>query len=319
MPPRTPRHLIPALLVAAFAAMPSSAALLVYEDFTYAASNGASFNGVATSATGISGNWTVSNGSGGSSTYLSSGLSFGSEHFASAGGALRQTGTASSGTASTILGAAWSAGTVTGTVYTSFLFQNTARTTATAAALSVSRINNAITASGTSAWFNVQPEVNGGTIGAAGLGYSPTIATTSATVLDLSTTYLALARFTNVGSALSTGSPGTATAWIFTQAGYEAWRAAGSLEADLGTHAAATVVSSATTGTYTLDNTRFVQFGLSASNINGQTQTTIYDELRYGTALGDVVNTSPVPEPSSAAVLAGLAALGLGFTRRRRR
>lgn len=289
------------------------AATLVYEGFGYTGSiaNGATMNGVATTGTGLTGNFAVANVNGGSSTYNTTGLTFSGNFFATTGGALRMSGTSTANTSSTSnIGLAWNAGTVTGTVYSSFLFVPAAESPLTGA-LAAERINTTI--GGAGGYFISQADGGGG-VGAPAVGYDATTTTTAST-LTTATTYLAISRFTNVGSALSVGTPGTANLWILTSTGYDAWVAAGALEASLSTFATVSVTDTATTGTFNLSNAQFAQFNLSTANDGtaGRTQTYTFDELRYGTTLADVA----IPEPATGVLaLGGILLLALKRTRR---
>jgi subtilisin family serine protease len=63
------------------------------------------------------------------------------------------------------------------------------------------------------------------------------------------------------------------------------------------------------------DSTKFLQLQNDPPNFNGQVETTLYDEIRWGTELTDVAPAA-VPEPTTLAVL-GLAG-GAALMRRRR-
>ncbi len=291
----------------------SHATLLVYEGFAYTGtvSNGATIAGTATTGTGLTGNYAVANTNGGSSTYSTTGLTFSSNFFATAGGALVQSGTSiASGSSTSVAGVAWNAGASTGTVYSSFLFRPTTESPL-AGALAQTRINSSITAAGGN--FQAQADGSGG-VGAPAVGYDTTT-TTTATTLATGVTYLGITRYTNVGSALTVGSPGVANLWVFTSTTYDNWVSAGALESDLSTFATLNVTDTATTGTFVLNNTQFAQFNLSTANdpTAGRVQIYSFDELRYATTLGEVA----IPEPS-ALVLLGAAGVALMARRRRR-
>ncbi|HSI35133.1 MAG TPA: PEP-CTERM sorting domain-containing protein, partial [Tepidisphaeraceae bacterium] len=134
------------------------------------------------------------------------------------------------------------------------------------------------------------------------------------------TTYIYLAKFTNVGDTLGAVNTASATMWILTAAQFDNFRADGLTEGELSGAALGsgptevfdrTSDSSVAAGTFSLNTTNFVQL----ATLGTASPTTItYDELRFGTTLNDV---TPVPEP------AGLAALGVAaaaaLLRRRRR
>jgi hypothetical protein len=123
-----------------------------------------------------------------------------------------------------------------------------------------------------------------------------------------------VSRFTNVGTALSGGTPGVAHTWIFSAAGYDSWLANGASEASLNTYALNFATESVSSGTFTFDNTRFTQFASFALTGTG-TNVATFDELRYGSTLSDVM--AVIPEPSSALILLA-AASSLVLIQRRR-
>jgi hypothetical protein len=211
-----------------------------------------------------------------------------------------------------------------GTLWNSHLFRIPELGEAVANASAIgTRINDGDTSDGaTSGGANSYFSANGnnnsasGPASTPGLDYAGGAGTTATsdpvTTLSENTTYLALAKFTNVGIALSAGDPGVASLWVFDQSGYEAWRAAGSSEASLGTHATWTITESATSGTYNFSSSEFLQFYVfnqSASTaIDG-----LMDEVRWGTTLDAVA----IPEPSSFALLIGTLAATCLVRRRR--
>jgi hypothetical protein len=301
-------------------ALPSlaSATLLVYEGFNYSLSNGATMHGVSTNATGLTGNYSVLNSvsasGNASSTYLTSGLTFGPNFLSTSGGAVRQSAFTSTNNVGSysFLGAALNTGNVTGIVWSSFLVSvSTLATVANGS--SVARLNTAATGDSTNAYFITTPEASSASF-KPGVGYDGGInAYAGATNVLAGTTYLALSQFTNVGSALSAGTPGVATLYMFDQSSYDSWLGAGGDEAALGSFAIFSATDTVTTRSFVFDNSRFIQFtDVSGSGISvSTTQTTIYDELRFGTTLADVTT---VPEPGAMFLLIASGA-GLAFYR----
>lgn len=283
-----------------------SAAVLVYEDYDYALIDGTTMNGVATAATGFTGNY-ASAGTSGTSVYQATGLTFGANHLPVSGGAVRLS--SPTGTTSSLLGATISVGGAqTGTLWSSYLVNITTKSNAGNATAQARVSDVQAGAAGTqNNRMNSQGDgFVGGVFGTA-VTYSGSGATTSgATTLTVGSTYLMLSQFTNVGTA----GGGTATLRVLDVAGYNDWLSlGGGLEANLGTYDLSTQSHSFTTQADFGDGDFFV---FAASNASGATavQTVVYDELRWGTSLGDVVST--VPEPSAvASVIGGLGMLAL--------
>jgi len=286
----------------------AQASLLVYEGYDYAAlANDDSMDGVATNATGLDGTYDVAANTGIAFRYQTAGLTFGDKYLPTSGGSVRL-GRATNQYAS--LGIGLDAGTVTGNLYQSFLFTFETNSATGTNSGSFWRVADAQT-SGTNSRFATLTE-NRASGSAPGIGYdSDTVTTSAGGSLAADTTYLFLSRFSNVGTALSVGTPGVADLWIFTQAGYESWLAAGADEAELSTFALLDASDTATTGTHTFNSADFLQLAATTTGTGGGTFIGYYDELRFGTTLADVV-----PEPTSASLLA---AGGLLLLRRRRR
>jgi hypothetical protein len=132
-------------------------------------------------------------------------------------------------------------------------------------------------------------------------------------------TYLVVNTFTNVGSALSVGTPGVATTALFDLASYTTWVNAGrneSGEFGLSSLALRTASETVTSGTYTFANTNKA-LQLTTFSGSGTGQNAIFDEIRFGTSLDDVVVA--VPEPSTYAAIAGFLTLGSALIVRRRK
>jgi len=298
----------------------ASATALIYESFS-GYSNG-NIHGVSVLGTGLAGNWTSTisgNPSGGTATNAmvsSTGLTFGS--LPVSGGAV--TVSVDSGAADTagskylVLGVNTSTfGTITGTLYSSYLYQaNTGYTPANHAIHQ--RVNSSAAGLNASARFLVNPDNATASTG-PGAGYAALGANATASSPTVGETYLAIGRFTNVGGA----GGGTATMLTLTLAQYTDWitNQAGD-EASLfaraqGLGADEVMVNQSDTSTNTRNfvggTSTFIQT-FTTTNATGGAFSVTYDELRYGTSFADVV-----PEPGSAALLS-LASLGL--LRRRR-
>ncbi|MGE9291601.1 MAG: PEP-CTERM sorting domain-containing protein, partial [Puniceicoccales bacterium] len=125
-------------------------------------------------------------------------------------------------------------------------------------------------------------------------------------------TYLVLSHFTNVGGA----GGGTATTYLFDQAAYDSWYYANGDYADLATYALFAISETSST-VATLEDGNTIDFTNFSPNDSGfnLTSDVYFDELRWGTELGDVVGV-PVPEPSTSGLLIGVLS---GFLVLRRR
>jgi len=274
----------------------SQARILVCENFNYGAVS-QSMAGLAANATGLKASYGVEAGGGGTSIYMPSGLTFSSNFYPTTDGCLRQSAPVAGSYA--LLGVALQPGTaapcgiqplsgilpVTGTpLYSSYLVRfNTLGNASDAGA--VQQISSTQLGGGT-AWFAAEADSRIA-LKRPGVGYDGTPTAANSGTLAANTTYLVVTRFTNVGKALGAVAPGVADTWVFTAAGYDRWFNAGALERQLSSCAAFAATESAASGTFHLDNTRFVQFRVEAGT-GGSTQTVDFDELRMGTSLGDV-------------------------------
>ncbi len=309
------------LVGATLLAVPSlQATLLVYEGFDYGGSAIANIHDTAGTATGTQGNWTVTNvipsGGAASSAYQSTGLSFGSNFATSSGGALLQTTRYSGANAQTSATLRLNT-TTTGTLWGSYLVNYTALALAGSGAAV-----QGIGTDSTGATVNLGNRVNTNTVATSrttSAFYDNSLTTSGATAFLTGTNYLVLSRFTNVGTTLSAGAPGVATVWYFTQSDYDNWiTTGGGLESNLTAYAFKTQTDSVTSGLISFSDSGYLTLKTDAPDNNTASQgTAVYDELRYGTDLSDVVGAA-VPEPSSYAALAGLAALVGSICLRRR-
>lgn len=311
-----PCFLRPAVLAGLFPLLlPSGAhaALFLHESFDYGTSG--AIHGTAATGTGLTGSYnTTTTGTGGSAT-LVNGLAFSSSFFSTSGGALHLSMTSGSSTTTEALvsGVRLNAGTQTGTIYTSFLFN-----------LSSNSINASADTIGSilSDTQNTNSNRRLGLLGDSGnssdnfaVSYdaanSSQTGTAGTLFLATGTTYLMIGEYTNVGAA----GGGTATAWFLTSAQYDAWFADGASLAGLSIHATGKTQRSATTQVF-INNDTFLQFliGEGSQDTTGTLAGT-FDEIRFGTDLASV--TVPIPEPSAVAALFGAAALGCAALRRR--
>ncbi len=117
--------------------------------------------------------------------------------------------------------------------------------------------------------------------------------------LATNTTYIIISRFTNVGATLSSGTTGVATLWALTESQFTAFINSGGTEAALaGTTVAATATQTIISGNYAFSSNQ--AFGLVTVGDAGT-----YDEIRFGSTLGDVTPTV-IPEPAVTAVIMGI-------------
>lgn len=139
--------------------------------------------------------------------------------------------------------------------------------------------------------------------------------------INIGQTYLFISRYTNVGMV----DGGDANMWVFDETSYNTWQANGGLEGDLDTYAlistgnsnGSTITLSASQSLRIATGEFSVDFNSGANNYDNTGEiSTAYDEIRFGTTLGDVI--SVVPEPSHYAMIAGSLMLGLAMLRRRK-
>lgn len=301
-----------ALLV--LAPLTGHATLLVYEGFT---GYGSTLTDTAPNANTIgldTANYTAGSGQLARFTVLSSGLTFGS--LLTSGGAL----SSSSSTAVATVRLDLSGGDHTGTLWSSYLVRFAASPASGSTnyaylrALETTNATSEHFASYADSRYKSPDSTEVGVSYGAGSG-SDSVALGGATLAG-NTTYILISRFTNVGTPLSSENPGVATTWALTEAQFEAFVEAGRSESyldsgSIGSTFTAKATSLKTTpGTYTFKKDSYVS--LLASGLAGTT----LDEMRWGGTLADV---TPIPEPASLALLAGLGGLGIVAFRRRHR
>jgi len=286
----------------------SQASLLVYEGFNYGGSGISNLNGTAVTGTGLQGNWVVTNvlpgGGSASSAYQTTGLSFGTSYGTTTGGALLQTTKFSGSNAQTSLTAQLNTSR-TGDLWGSYLASYTTMDLGNGGF-----VQEAIGTSSTGATTQLGNNVNSNASAAnrnLGVKYDTTGTNSGNTSFLTGTTYLLISKFTNVGTALSAGTTGVATTWVFTQAGYDTWVAGGATEATMNANAFRVQSDAAvTSGTFNFNSSLYLTLKTDAPDFNGEQTVAVLDEIRYGTTLVDVY--AAVPEPSTF----GLLGVGLG-------
>ncbi len=301
-----------ALLLAAASAQVASAQLLVEEAFSYGIADGATLVGQTITGTGFTTNWQETSGTG-TFVYATTNLSFGS--LINSGGSAVISSTSGRAFGGTLSASA----TVGSTLYGAYLVNISAFGGGTTALHEV-RVNTGAATAGGSSYFRSQSDSSATSVNGTAVAYDNTPGTAGAT-LSLNTTYIVLSEYTNVGAALSGGSPGTATQWVLTLDQFNNFRPDGLTVLELNgatvgtgtTNVFSRTSDSVTSGTGGLfDGSRAVQF--AAVGATGLAATANYDALRYGTSL-DLV--TPIPEPSTWA-LVGLGLSAVLFLRRRR-
>jgi hypothetical protein len=296
-----------ALACAAFLVMftaTAHGALLVYDGFDYTLGEQLSYTGTGGNATpanawsggtGFDGNsrWGIGStaGVGTHTATIVPNLSF--SWLVTGGNAVSLD---SPGIASVLLSRPLDVPVASGALWSSYLYQPTSATDA-----AVVRVNTQQFAGAGTAKFQNCGAVSGKTYG--GVSGGEGLATNAdGPVLANANTYLLIAKFDNVGQS------GSATWWALSETNFTSLVSAGISEANLGLYCTDTVTATGQ-ASQTLAVTDFL-------NLYTYRGTSLYDEIRFGTSLADVV---PVPEPS-ALVLLGVGMVGLlSRTRRRRR
>lgn len=298
------RNCLGAVLAAAFCMgnmADANASLLIYEGFngyTTGTLAGQTVNG---NAVGLSGTY-VQSGTGQYTAVTSSGLTFGSgaTTYATSGGSLWNP----SGDLST-LSIGLNIGTVSGTLYGSYLFKLGATYGPNGGTRMEVRFNTASN-SGTAASYLNTAVVNNSAKAALKYDASSAASTSAAlsSTLSAGVTYMAITKWTGV----STGS-GTGTLWILSSAQYDA---SGGLltESFLNSNALVSLTTSGS-GSSVLNNSDYLQFLPGGSTVDDRAM----DEIKFGTTLLDVTS---VPEPQAMVLaVSGLCAMMLAFKRRR--
>lgn len=302
------RRLSVAILVATFGSISpqqADAATYAYDGFDYAAStaNNVTLVGKDPSlespgSTGIAGAivGAVATGQGGlSNVFQTTGLTFGTLQTRGGGARFKNSTGQPSYLAFNYSGSAPAAGS---TLYTSYLIQSlTAHNLNSVAGL---RMNTSKTSSSGTAFFFSGIDTSIGTACGAQYGTgSPN--TTGGTVATINTTFLVVARYTNVG--MTTGTR-TARTYVLNQAQFANYADGGFGEAEWD---AATIGSAAdqvfgrTTDTYTgssafnLPTNGGIQFAIGNSAANTDV---LYDELRCGSTVADVLPVGTPPTPA---------------------
>lgn len=281
------------------------ATLLIYEGFNYTA--GSNLGAITPNGSTVGLDQTAAYAGTGVANYAvqASSLSFGS--LQTTGGSVSFTTATSVASGKLALASAYS-----GTLWSSYLVSLSFQGTALGTDGAVMRISD--NAANTGERFLSFADSRSSSTAVA-VGYDATPTSTGST-LTLSTTYIIISKFTNVGTGLTGTTTGQSSIWALTEAQFGNFISGGATEAYLNS---ATVAGTATgvtargsdatltSGTYSLTTGNFA--ALVSVNDSGS-----FDELRYGTTLADV---TPIPEPATAAVAGGLAALLAVLLRRR--
>ncbi|MBC2602849.1 hypothetical protein [Puniceicoccus vermicola] len=313
----------------------ANANLFVYEGFNYGGSS-MDINGVSVGggALGLSGAYSTSTGTSGNgnvqaSTYNPTGLEF--SNIQTTGGSLYQNVSPTILQDKEYVYSHASFDTVaTGTVYQSMLARVDSNNLANAT-LGKDPSNSGISdlrAQDTSdiigngnGYMSAQtkrPNQGGVKVGAY---YSANGSISGSGSINLSEVYLFVSRYTNVGGA----GGGEANMWVFNETSYDSWQANGGLESDMNTYALIST-SNSSTDTITLSDSQSmriataefsVDFNSGADNYDNTGEiSTSYDEIRFGSSLGDVIST--IPEPSQYSLIAGILFMSLAVLRRRK-
>ncbi len=289
----------------------ANGAPLVYEGFNYGGSSGA-IGGTTSNALGLTGSYTTLTGTAGSgnlqtATYNSTGLTFAG--YQSTGGSLTMSlAPKLDSTKEYVMSHVSFDTTATGDIYHSFLANVGVNTMSSGFAGTEIRSQTTSSVHQTStkdfASMTVAPNRSGSSGTIPSIGYKAD-ATTSGGSVDLGSTYLYISKYTNVGGA----GGGTASLWVLNNAGYVDWQANGGNEGDLGTYASFTATDTQT-DTILFGTDRSMRLSAQEFSLNFNSSpsnyslsgdlTTTYDEIRYGTSLGDVV---VIPEPGTGLLL----------------
>lgn len=287
-----------------------SAATLIYDGYDYGGSDvDLLTTSLTTNAVGLTGHYTNGGNSAGQDASqnvfiydASVNLSLGSNFLTSQGGSIYTSAHSSANSSHSLTASIDIAGTsYSGDLYSSFLIR-------VDNLLSDAILANRILDAGRTE-SRLQGAVEDTHLATA---YDSTRVTSAGSVSE-GETYLVLSHFTNVG--LSGG--GTATTYLFDQTAYDSWFNANGDYADLDTYALFSVTETSATMATLADGNMvdFTNFSPNDSGFN-VTSDVYFDELRWGTNLGDVVSVN-VPEPSAFALLIGMFSLLIVCRRRR--
>ena len=298
---RLARTFFLAPLIAASAATSSHAALLVYEGFAGYSTGELNGQTASLSSQGLSGAW---DGSAYTTRHqvTSTGLNFAG--LATSGGAL------TIGNSTRLSGIAMSHAGVApgGTLYSSYLVQRSVAATTESGILT--RIHDS-SATATGGYFSAFADGRAGAIAAVGYdtSFNPANSSPGSSPVSAGETFIVISSFTNVGNS----SAGNASLYVLSQPQYTNLLTLGlgslsSLTVGMGADQAWVSAShNGVTFGGTFDSSDYLQ--LLSLQEGG-----IIDEVRYGTALADVL---PVPEPSGM-LLAGVAMAGALVRRTRK-
>lgn len=313
---RFPSFAYPALVIAALGLLPTStgrAALLIYEGFNgYTPSTALQGQAVSANAVGLKNSYTQLGQPGVTASTVV--LPF--SDLVITGGSIVGTSSQASGVGVSI----GNVGVVSGTIYSSYLFQRTTGLEATGS--SQLRINDSAGGGTGNMYYFSAAQQAVAKDSPSMVSYDPTItgASTAFTEgpLAAGVTYIVVSEFTNVGT-----TSGNATMWIMTAAQFDNFKSGGFTAAELNSASLGSLSTEITARAFEnsvslaagkgFAENDGMQINLTAGN-TGTNNFYRMDEIRWGTTLDDVL---PVIPESSAAALLGLA--GLGFLGRRRR
>lgn len=294
------------LPIALLFASTSRGSLLIYEGFNYTA--GSALGAITPNADTVGLDQSTAYAGVGVSNYTvqASSLTFGS--LQTMGGSVAfPTGT------SVASGKLSLASSYTGTLWSSYLVTLSTQSTGTSSDGALMRISDST--GNTGERFNSFADSRSSSTNVA-IGYD-NVSLATGNSLVLSTTYILISKFTNVGVGLTTTTTGQSSIWALTEAQFGNFISGGGTEAYLN---AATIGGTATgvsargsdanvtSGTYSLATGNFAAL-VSVGDIGA------FDELRFGTTLADV---TPIPEPAALGIIAGAAVLAGALLRRRR-
>jgi len=207
------------LLVSLSATQFASAALLVnetYDNYTPIdfLTTGPTPNAPNANALGLTGTYVVNNPGGGNGySFVAGGLAFADYNTAGGGKLVYR-----SNPGGTTLAAELSiSSSVTGTLYSSYLV-NIDVANSNSGGFTEVRVAPAVNTGGAETRFRSQPDSMVSNANGPGIGYSGTTGPgSSSTALTPGTTFMVISRFTNVGTALSAGTPGTGTIFVLNE------------------------------------------------------------------------------------------------------